>query len=318
MPAISFARLTAELHDLYLPPMRRPATWEKIRQVLEELRELTTKRRRIVQRSSDLTAKTIAKWIAEHPDRSPVTCHSLLRSLRAVVTYAVMAGYLKTDPFTWRSPAEWLNLSPSDLEPEEPFDRHLSTTQMLKIINTADREFREGSWVSGRLQALIYALAFTGMRKSEALGLLCTDVDLKRGFIRIRSNRRRRLKTRASAAPLAIAPPLHEVLARWLPRTGCEWLFPGKRLQGPWLSGGPGERPLDQVKALGERAGVKDLTILSFRHTIGTLAEGWGLGELELQRWLRHSRRRTQDSYRKRGDEEAIRATAAKICFARR
>ena len=41
--------------------------------------------------------------------------------------------------------------------------------------------------------------------------------------------------------------------------TKCEWLFPGKKRRGPWTCGGPGVSPLDQIKALGARAGVENL-----------------------------------------------------------
>jgi integrase len=57
-------------------------------------------------------------------------------------------------------------------------------------------------------------------------------------------------------------------------------------------------RALDQVRDLGVRAGVEGLTIASFRHTFASLAEGWNMSELELQRLLRHSRIRTQRAYR--------------------
>jgi integrase len=87
----------------------------------------------------------------------------------------------------------------------------------------------------------------------------------------------------------------------WMAMTegdGCEFLFPHSYRTGPWFSGRPGHRPLDEVKSLGERAGVDGLTILAFRHTVATLAEGWGISELMLQRLLRHARRATQRSYR--------------------
>lgn len=309
MPAISFARLKDELRLLYTAPLRSKATWEKLRQVFSELEQIG------VKRSSDLNAPTIAKWIAAHPRRTPITCHSLLRSMRAIATYASKSGYLKADPFDWRSPAEWLSLAPEDIEPEDAFDRHLTATEVLKILILADRDAATGNWQSGRLQALIYMFAFTGMRKMEVLGMPLADLDIARRTIKIRANRRRKLKTRGAAAPLAIAEPLAEVLELWVSRTGCEWLFPGLKLQGPWLYGGPGYRALDQVRDLGDRAGIKGLTMLSFRHTFATLAEGWLMGELELQRWLRHKRRRTQDSYRRHGDVAAIRATASKISF---
>jgi integrase len=105
---------------------------------------------------------------------------------------------------------------------------------------------------------------------------------------------------------------LIRVLKPWSAETGCIWLFPGTRRKGPWIDGAPGSRALDQVKALGERAGVKGLTILSFRHTIGTLAEPAGLDQLELQRQLRHTNTKTQHGYRHL-DEDNVRRIADKL-----
>ena len=60
----------------------------------------------------------------------------------------------------------------------------------------------------------------------------------------------------------------------------------------------PGHRPLDCIRALGERAGVPSLTIVAFRHTLGTLSESWGIGELALQRVPPPRAADTQDHYR--------------------
>jgi integrase len=131
----------------------------------------------------------------------------------------------------------------------------------------------------------------------------------------VRTNERRPLKTTASAAKIAIPEPLEAVLRDWIPQCECEWLFPGTTRSGPWLSGGPGVRAYDQLVALGERAGIPDLCFSSMRHTVGTLAESWGMGELELQRLLRHTTRRTQAHYRK-ADLDQIRGIGRKIRYA--
>ncbi len=140
------------------------------------------------------------------------------------------------------------------------------------------------------------------------------DVDLAARVVAIQPRASCRLKTKRSAARLPLAAPLVDVLALWLPRCGGEWVFPGARLGGPWTSGPPGYKPLDEIRAAGERAGVRDLTIAGFRKTIGTLAKGWGLGQLEVKALLRHSNVETQRWY----DEEqveSLRPAVAKIQF---
>jgi integrase len=308
MPAIAFPRFRDEILSIYQRPPFAKKTHAKLKQVLGEFESLGS-----IKKTSDLNPLNISRWIGEHPDRKPITAHSLLRSLRAACSYAKTMKYLSVDPFDWKTPSEWLKFDQAD--DVEDFDRHRTAREIAQLLALLDREAAEGSWESGRLKALVYTFAFTGMRKMEALGLLKTDVDVPNRVIFIRSNPRRKLKTKGSGQPVGISDELAYELDLWMPRTGCEWLFPGKTLVGPWVNGGPGVRPLDQIKAAGERSGVPGLTMLAFRHTIGTLAEGWGVGELELQRWLRHTRRRTQDAYRKKGDIAVIVGTARKINF---
>jgi integrase len=310
MAAVSFQRFVTEALGVYAPPLRKKGTFDKVRQVLLEFAALPG-----VARTSDLNPVAIAAWVRAHPGRKPVTAHGLLRSLRSACTFAKSMGWLKADPFDFRSPAGWLDFDAGGVDQEPGPDRHKSAAEVAAVLALLDRESAAGGWEAGRLRALVYTYAFTGMRKSEALGLLRSDVDLPARLIRVRRNRKRRLKNQASAAALGVSDELAAVLGTWLPRSGGEWAFPGKTLRGPWLHGGPGVRALDQVKAAGLRAGVPGLTILSFRHTLATLAEGWAIGELELQRWLRHARRRTQDGYRGDGDLDVIRRTAAKIRF---
>jgi integrase len=311
MPPVSFARFRDEVLTLNSPPLRRKGTWDKLRQVLDEFSILP---KPPVRKTSDLTPLAIAAWVRTYQDRRrPITSHSLLRSLRSAIGYGMAMGYLKLDPFTFRTPSQWLGVEPGQEPPKH--DRHKTAEEVARVLWTLDQEAALGTWESGRLQALVYTLAFTGMRRSEALGLLTADVDLGTRVLHIRTNPWRPLKTRGSAAPLGITEELAAVLALWLPRVGGgPWAFPGARRSGPWMSGGPGVRALDQVKAAGLRAGVSGLTLLSFRHTLATLSESWGFGELELQRWLRHTRRRTQDTYRS-PDLDTIRRSAAKIRF---
>ncbi len=237
------------------------------------------------------------------------TVESYLRSLRAACTYAIASGHLRTSPFSFRSPRQWVDWD----VPELPPPVH-SAAQIARVLELADLEAQGGDWRAARLRAVVYAFAFTGARRRELLGLAVADVDLSHGVIDIRPNGRRSLKTRASAASLPIAAPLAAVLASWLPRCGSTHCFPGVRRVGPWLEGPVGGKALDQIKALGQRAGVPGLTIASFRHSFASCSEAWGLGELELQRWLRHSSPATQRHYR-HPLEGVLRDAAAKVHY---
>ena len=306
MPAISYACFEAEVLSLYDPPLRRPATRAKIRTILREFGALGLKR------ASDITPVAVASWLAAHSERKPITNFSYLGAFRAACNYARKMHYLRVSPFECRSPSDWVRIDDSDDESEVP--RHYSIDQIAAILVAADGDAALGSWAAGRLQALIYTYAFTGMRKNEALGLTLREIDLPGRVIRLKSTRRRTLKSKSSARPIGIAEPLAAVLARWLPRTGCAWVFPGLALRGPWTGGGPGNKALDQVRELSQRAGIEDVTILGFRHSIATHAARWGLGPLQLRDLLRHTNLATQEWYREE-DVPNARAIARKISF---
>jgi integrase len=303
MTPIAFHFFADEIVCLYTGPQKRPKTLAKVCQVLAEIAPACAT-------TADLTPAAVARWLADHPARKATTRRNLLATLRALCGYGQFRGYL-TSPFEYRGLAGWI---PADELVTEPFGRHRTGEEIARVLGQADGEALGGPWHARRLRALIYTLAFTGMHDGEARGLRVADVDLPGRMILISSHARRRLKTGARAARVPIAGPLADVLADWVPETGCEWLFPGSRRSGPWTGGPPGYRPLDRVRQLGERAAVAGLTIKAFRHSFATLAEGWGLGELELQRVLRHSRPTTQIHYRHH-DAEILRGAAAKVRY---
>lgn len=302
----SWALLRAEILSLYEPPLRAAATYREVRQALDEFGSVPG-----VRRATDLSPPHIAAWIRLHPDRSPARAASLLRCLSAIATYAVQAGHLKRDPFDFRSPSQWVRL---DARPATARPVHRSAAEIGRLLELLDIEAGEGSWKSGRLQALGYTYAFTGVRKMEALTLQHQDIDLTGRTLAIRPKPDWRPKTLRSAARLPLAPPLADVLNRWLPRTGCQWVFPGRRLVGPWTGGPAGRKAIDEIRRAGERAGIEGLTILGFRKSLGTLAKSWGISQLELKALLRHTSVETQHYYDEE-DAELLRAAAAKIQF---
>lgn len=307
MPRIKYDRFKVEVLSLYEPPLRAIATWRQVRQVLEEFEQIG------LVWCSDIKPVAVARWIKAHPDRSPARTASLLRTFAAACSYARSAGYLTRTPFDFRKVSQWVR--GEVLAPDRPGPpRHLTPDEITRLLQVADDEAALGSWDAGRLQVLVYLFAFLFLRKGEALNLKTADVDLAAGVIAIQSRRHHRLKTRASSARLPAPAPLLHVLRLWVPRTGCEWLIPGRKRLGPWTGGKPGDKALDQMKALGKRAGINNLTILAFRKTAGTYGKSWGFSQLELKALLRHSNVGTQAWY----DEEsidALRGTVAKIQF---
>lgn len=300
---IAWSRFVDEVLSLYDPPLRRKATRRKVRQVLAEFAPLC-------RTTGDLSPAAVARWLRQGDGRRPATVRTLLSSLRASCAYGESRGYLAS-PFRFRGLRDWL----PEEEPE-PIARHRPAAEIGRVLARADSEAQEGRWRPRRLRAVVYALAYTGARAREILGLHRDDCDLGSGILHVRPNARRPLKTRTSRRSIPIAGPLAPVLAGWLGRRDrpSEWAFPHAELRGPWLTGTVESRALGQVRALGERAGVPGLTLLAFRHSFATAAEGWGLGELALQRLLGHGRPETQRHYR-HADPEQLRPAVALVDF---
>lgn len=306
MPAVSFTRLEEEALALYAPPRRRKSTWFKVRCVLREFRELPG-----IRRSSDITPMAILRWIEAHDDRSPMTNRSYLKTFQAVCTYAKKMGYLRVSP--WEIRTDWITF---DLDEEdEPEARHLSIDELRALLDQLDAEALAGGWLEWRLQALGYTYVHTALRAREALGLKLVDIELKRGVIRLRSRRRRKLKTRTSERIVGIPDHLRVVYERWIPQCGSEWLFPGVRRKTPWMGGTSGKRPLDAIKAVAGRAGIEHVTIHALRRSLATHAARLGISRDERKDLLGHGSLRTGDDWYTEEDASNARDVAKRIRF---
>lgn len=306
MPAVPYARFQAEILALYQPPQRRKSTLAKMRKVLAEFGSLTG-----VRRTSDITPGLIARWIGAHGDRKAISNRSYLNSFRAAVNVARKLEYLRVSP--WEIRTDWIDWGEDD-EDGEPAARHLGIDQVGRLLDRADLEAAGGGRTEARLQSLVYTYVYTGLRKMEALGLKAEDVRPAEGWLAVRGRRQRRLKTRSSRRRVALHPELASVLAPWLARCGCEWLFPGVRRRGAWLNGPHGAKALDAVQGLASRAGIVPTTIQALRRSIATHSRRFGLGPLELKDLLGHASERTQEWYLE--DDLADRkAAVAKIAY---
>jgi integrase len=312
---VPFGQLAEEFERLYMPPARSAATLSKTRYVLNLVAELLGPD----GTSEDLTAALVSRFLASRPPgESSYTTHSLLRIMRVLSRYSILHGHARVDPFQFRQVGQWVRL-----EPLNDAGRHHSRGEVARLLETARAEAeaaQEGTWTKWkalRLWALVSTVAFTGLRKMEALHLAVDDVDLAGGLITVRPHGGRRLKTAASAADVPVPPDLAPVLAHWLPHAmggATGWVFPGARQRGPWTGGAPGDKALCHLARLGERAGVEGVTFLSLRHSFGTHAEHWGLSPLELSRVMRHTNQQTQRYYRHK-DADNLRDIGRRIGF---
>ena len=292
---------------IYKPPLRSRGCFLAVQQamVLFEAAAAPTT-------TADLTVQNIAKFVASRSGiGSPNTLKHHLRKLSAISTLAVASSWLRISPFAIRS--RWVR----GVTPRSP--RVPSLEEIGRVLARARQEIQDAPpawvWRCRRLYALVAVVAYTGLRRTEALTLKVVDVHLADGYLDVTARPDFTLKTPGAAAPVPIPEALKPILAGWLPNVGAsEWVFPCVSLVNPWHTGSVAGRPVGRLRALGERAGVPSLTFLGLRHAWATHAEFWGLSELQVQRVLRHTTTSTQKTYR-HAQIENMRAMVANVRF---
>lgn len=302
----AWSQAIGDMEAIYTLPGKAPATWAAYRQALGLLTQHA-------ETPSQVGVQTISKILREYAtNRAPATVNKLVRHLEAALGKLCKLKYCPTNPF------EIDSFQVRD-DVEEETNRHHSVIELRQILDLAGAEAADPTatdleaWNAKRRRALVFTLCLTATRKMEALHVRVADVDLGAGVVWIR-DADYRTKTAASRQPVPIPPELVPILEEWIPLTGGVFLFPQRRDRAkPWTSGGKGYKPLDQIKALGTRAGVAGVTLHSLRHSWATHAElVWGLSELQIQRVMRHTNPRTQRKYRHR-DLENLRQIAPRI-----
>jgi len=310
MKAIPFDQFRAELLRLYGPPHRAPATRSKLKHVLDLVAALE------VKTTADLTPALVARFIeARPPGQSPRTLQSLLVVLRGVCNQATVNGYLRLSPFASKSVARWLGRIGPPTE-----RKHYSRDEIRRVLTlmAADVESTAGwsQWRSRRLQALTATVAYTGLRRTEALFLHAADINLEARFIALTDRGRageKRLKTEGSEQPVPIPDAPAPILADWLSHRldapvdfpvplDCPWLFPTLNRRSNWTGGPPGTKPLDRLRDVAKRAGVEGMNFLSLRHSWATHAEFHGYGPALIQRVLRHTTEQTAAKWYRHAD----------------
>lgn len=280
--AVPLVEWRARVLELYAS--KRPTTRGRMVQALRELLELAGPD----ATTADLTPGLLDRFTAAsvQAGRRSETTQGLLRAIRAACNLAVRWRLLAASPFEgW---AGW----PDE---DDARARHHSRDTIARVLAYL-RERSVSSWEGHRLYALAATFAYTGLRRNEALKLRVEDLDLVAGIVHVRSSHRRRLKTRSSEAPVPVPRVLTAILSGWLPNCGGAWVFPGKKLRGPWIGGRGGKRPAELLRYAGESVGVEGFTPHSLRHSLAThLAGHWGLKDRQVQMVLRHA---PQSSFR--------------------
>lgn len=310
--SLSWSQWQRDLAAYYAAPNYRPATRLKHQHAARALASYGE-----AATPGDVDALTIAKLcqgLAAKGDR-PATINSVLRCVRAQVRLLLDRGIVERDPFAVRK----FRVPEDEDDYENP--PHLTLSELRGVLARADVEANPAAgkaawggrvWRARRRRALAYLLAYTGVRRGEALRLRVEAVHATPpvgdrlfaalpdcvGIVDIRGQ----TKTRASRQPVPLVEPARGVVLDWIGELAgrSPYVFPQARNPAkPWSNGAVGYRPTDDLRGLGERAGVRGVTPLALRHSWATHAEtAWGLSELQIQRNLRHSNARTQRGYR--------------------
>lgn len=155
--------------------------------------------------------------------RSAKTTANALATLQSVLRFARRRGWILTDPIELLEPEE------RPRPPRRSRGRVLGQTEIERLLAACPSR--------GRL--LVETALFSGLRISELLGLIWSDVDFASGLIRVRAQlsrahrgepaRRVTTKTPASVREIPLVPQLADRLAshrRQTPFAGsAEWVF---------------------------------------------------------------------------------------------
>lgn len=266
----------SEFRRLYLHvlsgPRYSPATKMKMAQVLRQLADLG------VESTADLTTAKITDYaIARTSQVSANTVRGELTYLRAACNYAIEEEYLERGP-RWRR--VW---------PRKSRRKRKTVHSIEDIRHVLDYlDDRSIPWDGHRLYAAAALIAYTGLRRDEALWARVADVNLGTRIMQVVDWKR--LKTAEAAAPVPLPPELIPILRQWIVRTRCIHLFPQMNRKGPWRGGSKASRPTARLVAAGIAVGVAGCTFQSLRHTFTTLGRRiWMIPPAAMRDILRHT-----------------------------
>lgn len=310
-PLQSWELLEAELHAAYSEPFARKATWLKHREIVRAMAQFAP-----TPREFDLCALSAlaTHWAAKV---SPTTVNSKLRVVRCQLNFMEDNGYLERNP--WRARKSWKVRIPKADPRAVPKKKHQSLEEVRRLLAQAAAEVaiaptERSQWRARRLQSLIVFTLFSGVRAGEALHLRRSELDLDNNLAWV-TEVIHRTKTESSVRMVPVADEAVAILRPWVESLTGQFVFPCRTKDTPWKHGSEAERPLGHVKALGERAGIPDVTLLSLRHTFTTHArQMMGLSREQVQAILGHSSPTTQDFYEE-PDIGNIRQLARQIRF---
>jgi integrase len=178
-----------------------------------------------------------------------------------------------------------------------------SKSDYKAVIVSPEKAFRIMLELEEPYRTLVFLVAVTGLRISEALGLKWSDLDYERQMIHLRrvwvgTDIVEHLKTEGSAAPVPLGGQLADALRTWCQQTPYgkpeDWVFPSMKLKG--------KKPLsasimaaDKIRPAAIKAGIRLVPgqrfgFHNFRHSLATFLVSRGKDVKTIQELLRHAK----------------------------
>ena len=181
-----------------------------------------------------------------------------------------------------------------------------SKSNYKAVIVSPEQAFRIMMELEEPYRTLVFLVAVTGLRISEALGLKWGDLNYERRMIHLRrvwvgNDLVEQLKTEGSAAPVPLGGLLADALRTWFQQTPYgkpeDWVFQSMKLKG--------KKPLsasimaaDQIRPAAIKAGIRLVPgqrfgFHNFRHSLATFLVSRGKDVKTIQELLRHAKSST-------------------------
>ncbi len=217
---------------------------------------------KIIEGATATVVKTKPRGMARVTG-GPGTASKAISLLSAIYNYGIRNGWVDTNPCLGiEKPAD--NKRQRFLTPLE--------YKRLGIALLAERTHEQRVIVAN----IVEALALTGCRKSEILGLKAAEVDAQAHGLRLTDT-----KTGSQLRPIG-----QTALARLdelRPDEGDAWVFPSDRGDGHYVN------LTKAMKAICQAASLSDVSAHTLRHSFATVAHELGYSELTIAGLLGHS-----------------------------
>ena len=178
-----------------------------------------------------------------------------------------------------------------------------SKSSYKAVIVSPEQAFRIMMELGEPYRTLVFLVAVTGLRISEALGLKWSDLDYERQMIHLRrvwvgNELVHRMKTDGSEAPVPLGDLLADALQSWHRNTlyanPDDWVFPSTKMKGKTpLSASMMAK--DKIRPAATKVGIElepgqRFGFHNFRHSLATFLINAGKNVKTVQELMRHAK----------------------------